>query len=352
MFDGQDPWENDKKYKKVNFSHNNNQDPLEKVILIIKNAYYSFFKGNASGIYPLIALIVLVVYVITGFYVVGPGEESIELIFGKYSGTGNSGLRYNFPYPIGKVMKVNVKEVKREEIGSSSYGYNKDMDRGEGVMLTGDENIVNVNFEVQWQVRDAYEYLFNIRDYRAGATVKSAAESAMREVIGRNMISFALEGKGRAIIAKDTKILLQEILDQYKMGVEVLSVQLKKIDPPEKVISAFRDVQSARADKERTINEAYAYSNDIMPKAKGEAMKIKLDAEAYENEVVNNAKGSISRFIALYNEYKDQPAGVRNRIYIETMESILNNTDKVVVSDDLKGLFSYLPLANIQNTNK
>lgn len=352
MFGGQDPWENDKKYKKTNFSYNDNQDPFDKVIFIIKNTYHSFFKGNTPGLYPLIALAVLIIYIIAGFYIVGPGEESVELIFGKYSGTSNSGLRYNFPYPIGKVMKINVKEVKREEIGSGSYGYNKDVDRGEGVMLTGDENIVNVNFEVQWQVRDAYEYLFNVRDYRTGATVKSAAESAMREVIGRNMISFALEGKGRAVIAMDTKVLLQEILDQYKMGVEVLSIQLKKIDPPEKVISAFRDVQSARADKERTINEAYAYSNDIMPKAKGEAIKIKLDAEAYEKEIIDNAKGSTSRFTALHNEYKNQPAGVRNRMYIETMESILNNIDKVVVSDDLKGLFSYLPLANIQNTNK
>lgn len=352
MFGGQDPWENDKKYKKGNFSYDNNQDPFDRAIFIVKNAYYSFFRGNTPGIYPLIALIVLTIYIVTGFYVVGPGEESIELIFGKYSGTSSSGLRYNFPYPIGKVMKVNVKEVKREEIGSGSYGYNKDIDRGEGVMLTGDENIVNVNFEVQWQIRDAYEYLFKVRDYRAGATVKNAAESAMREVIGRNTISFALEGKGRAIIARDTKILLQEILDKYKMGAEVLSVQLKKIDPPEKVISAFRDVQSARADKERTINEAYAYSNDIMPKAKGEAMKIKLDAEAYENEIVDSAKGSTSRFTALYNEYKNQPIGVRNRIYIEIMEAILSNVEKVVVSDDLKGLFSYLPLANIQSTNK
>ncbi len=352
MFNGQDPWESDKKHKKANFSCSNNYDPFDKIILMVKNIYGSFFNNGPTGscgFYALIAFIICVIYIATGFYVVGPGEESIELTFGKYSNVGSSGLRYHLPYPIGKVIKVNVKEVNREEIGSINYNYNRDIDRGEGVMLTGDENIVNVNFEVQWQIRDAYEYLFNVRDYRAGATVKSAAESAMREVIGKNTISFALEGKGRAIIARDTKALLQEILNNYKIGVEVLSVQLKKIDPPEKVISAFRDVQSARADKERTINESYAYSNDIIPRAKGEATKVKLDAEAYENEVVNHAKGSVSRFIALYNEYKDQPIGVRNRMYIETMEKILRNTDKVIVSDDLKGLFSYLPLTNIHN---
>ncbi len=257
-----------------------------------------------------------------------------------------SGLRYHFPYPIGKVFKVNVKEVNREEIGvSGSYG--RDTDRGEGVMLTGDENIVNVNFEIQWRVRDAKDYLFKVRDHQPGLSVKNAAESAMREIIGKNTISFALEGQGRAEISRDTRILLQQILDGYQMGIEILSVQMKKIDPPEKVISSFRDVQSARADKERTINEAYSYSNDIIPRAKGEAIKIKLDAQAYENEIINEAKGNANRFLSLYEEYRQNPSLVKNRIYLETMENIFSKVDKVVVTDDLKGMFSYLPLTNL-----
>lgn len=240
---------------------------------------------------------------------------------------------------------MNVKEVNREEIGvSSSYG--RDTDRGEGVMLTGDENIVNVNFEVQWRVRDAKDYLFKVRDYKPGFSVKNAAESAMREIIGKNTISFAL-GQGRPEISRDTRILLQQILDGYQMGTEILSVQMKKIDPPEKVISSFRDVQSARADKERTINEAYAYNNDIIPRAKGEAIKIKLDAQAYENEIINEAKGNANRFLSLYEEYRQNPSLVKNRIYLETMENIFSKVDKVVVTDDLKGMFSYLPLTNL-----
>ncbi|NUY39290.1 FtsH protease activity modulator HflK [Wolbachia endosymbiont of Litomosoides brasiliensis] len=343
MFDEHNPWNLGK--KPVGNKTPNNEDILSKAISKIRCFFIGLTRNGSKKPY-LIIFIILLFYACAGFYIVHPSEEGIELTFGKYSNTETPGLRYHFPYPIGKVFKVNVKEVNREEIGiSSSYG--RDIDRGEGVMLTGDENIVNVNFEVQWRVRDAKDYLFKVRDYKPGFSVKDAAESAMREIIGKNTISFALEGQGRAEISRDTRILLQQILDGYQMGIEILSVQMKKIDPPEKVISSFRDVQSARADKERTINEAYAYSNDIIPRAKGEAIKIKLDAEAYENEIINEAKGNANRFLSLYEEYKQNPSLVKNRIYLETMEDIFNKVDKVVVTDDLKGMFSYLPLINL-----
>ncbi|QKX03017.1 FtsH protease activity modulator HflK [Wolbachia endosymbiont of Litomosoides sigmodontis] len=343
MFDEHNPWNLGK--KTVENKTSNNEDILSKAISKIRYSFINLTRNSSKKPY-LIIFIILLFYACTGFYIVHPSEEGIELIFGKYSNTETPGLRYHLPYPIGKVFKVNVKEVNHEEIGiSSSYG--RDADRGEGVMLTGDENIVNVNFEVQWRVRDAKDYLFKVRDYKPGFSVKNAAESAMREIIGKNTISFALEGQGRAEISRDTRILLQQILDGYQMGIEILSVQMKKIDPPEKVISSFRDVQSARADKERTINEAYAYSNDIVPRAKGEAIKIKLDAEAYENEIINEAKGNANRFLSLYEEYKKNPSLVKSRIYLETMENIFNKVDKVVVTDDLKGMFSYLPLINL-----
>lgn len=334
------PWDFGKKPRDPN-----NEDVLSKAISDLKHLVAYLTKNRGKKPYFVIFAILLI-YVCTGFYIVHPSQEGVELTFGKYSNTETSGLRYHFPYPVGKVLKVNVKEINREEIGVSS-SYTRDIDRGEGIMLTGDENIVNVNFEVQWRVRDARDYLFKVRDSRPGLSVKNAAESAMREIIGKNTISFALEGQGRAEISRDARALLQQILDRYQMGIEVLSVQMKKIDPPAKVIDSFRDVQSARADKERTINEAHSYSNDVIPRAKGEAIKIKLDAEAYENEAINEAKGNANRFMSLYEEYKQNPSLVKNRLYLETMENIFNKADKVVVTDDLKGMFSYLPLTNL-----
>ncbi|CCF78242.1 membrane protease subunit stomatinprohibitin-like protein [Wolbachia endosymbiont of Onchocerca ochengi] len=342
MFDENNPWNLGKKPIRSKIS--NNEDAFSKAVSEVRYFFLSLTRNGSRKPY-LIIFVILFFYACTGFYIVHPSEEGIELIFGKYSNTETPGLRYHFPYPIGKVFKVNVKEVNREEIGvSSSYG--RDADRGEGVMLTGDENIVNVNFEVQWRVKDAKDYLFKVRDYKPGFSVKNAAESAMREIIGKNTISFAL-GQGRQEIPIDTKTLLQQILDGYQMGIEILSIQMKKIDPPEKVISSFRDVQSARADKERIINEAYAYGNDIIPRAKGEAIKIKLDAEAYENEIISEAKGNANRFFSLYKEYKHNPSLVKSRIYLETMENIFNQVDKIVITDDLKGVFSYLPLTSL-----
>lgn len=315
----------------------------------IRSAFAGVPEGAGGGFtfkksHILLLLVVsLLFYASSGFYVVNPEEQAVELLFGRYSNIRDSGLRYWFPRPFGQVLKVRVEAVSKEEIGGvslkGSHGVNND-----GIMLTGDENIVNINFDVQWKVSDAYDYLFSVRDVRPGATVKNAAESAMREIIGKSTLAFAIEGEGRAAIAYETKKLLQGILDQYKIGIEVLSIQLKKVDPPEKVISSFRDVQSARADKERAINEASAYRNEVLPKAKGEAIRIKLDAEAYKSEVINRAQGDAAKFLAIQKEYADQPSAVRGRMYIETMESILSNMEKVIVTDDMNGLFSYLPL--------
>ncbi|ABD44622.1 hflK protein [Ehrlichia chaffeensis str. Heartland] len=356
MFDDYDPWNSNNKEDHKSKGYKNSND-INKVIHYFNNTFGSFLK-NKKGIRPnnhgktqfIIAfLVMMLLYMGSGFYIVEPEEEAVQLLFGKYHDTVGPGLRYYLPSPIGQVIKLKVKTVNREEIGSRFYS-DSTSGHGEGVMLTGDENIVNINFDVHWRINNAYNYLFKVRDNQVGDTVKNAAESAMREVIGKSSISFAIEGKGRAIISQETKTLLQHILDQYNMGVEILSIQLKKVDPPEKVINSFRDVQSARADKEKLINEAYAYRNQVLPKAKGEAIKIKLDAEAYESEVVNAAEGNTKRFIALYKEYVYQPDAMRNRLYLETMEEILNKNDKVVVSDDLKGMLSYFPLADPRNS--
>ncbi|AHC39550.1 FtsH protease activity modulator HflK [Ehrlichia muris] len=356
MFDDYDPWNNNNKEDHKSKEYKNSND-ISKIIYRFNNTLSSFLKNKKStqfnnhgkAQFIIVLLVVMFLYMGSGFYIVEPEEEAVQLLFGKYHNTVGPGLRYYLPSPIGHVIKLKVKTVNREEIGSRFYSDNTS-DHGEGVMLTGDENIVNINFDVHWRINDAYNYLFKVRDNQVGDTVKNAAESAMREVIGKSSISFAIEGKGRAVISQETKTLLQNILDQYNMGVEVLSIQLKKVDPPEKVINSFRDVQSARADKEKLINEAYAYRNQVLPRAKGEAIKIKLDAEAYESEVVNAAEGNAKRFTSLYKEYVNQPEAIRNRLYLETMEEILSKNDKVVVSDDLKGMLSYFPLADPKNS--
>ncbi|MDB1135738.1 FtsH protease activity modulator HflK [Candidatus Anaplasma sp. TIGMIC] len=309
-------------------------------------------KGGPTGLpfgklhVCLLAVAAAFMYACMGFYVVNPEEKAVELLFGRYSNIRDPGLRYWFPKPFGQVLKVKVEVVSKEEVGGIPFRSSQSANTSDGVMLTGDENIVNINFDVQWKVADAYNYLFNVRDSRPGATVKNAAESAVREIIGKSTLAFAIEGEGRAAIAYETKKLLQNILDHYQMGIEVLSIQLKKVDPPEKVISSFRDVQSARADKERTINEAFAYRNEVLPKAKGEAIRVKLDAEAYKSEVVNRAQGDAAKFLAIYREYVNQPIAVRDRMYIETMEEVLARMDKVIVTDDIKGLFSFIPTSN------
>ncbi|SCV64030.1 Modulator of FtsH protease HflK [Anaplasma phagocytophilum] len=352
MRDEGDPWgggenagpEKSKSSKKFS-------DPQFDALFVgIRTAFSGFPEGGGKSSLSKIHLFFLIgaallLYACTGFYTVNTEEKAVELLFGKYSGIQEPGLRYWFPKPFGQVLKVRVEMVSKEEVGGISFRSNPSS-HNDGVMLTGDENIVNINFDVQWKVSDAYNYLFNVRDARPGATVKNAAESAMREIIGKSTLAFAIEGEGRAAIAYETKKLLQNILDRYHMGIEVLSIQLKKVDPPEKVISSFRDVQSARADKERSINEAFAYRNEVLPKAKGEAIRIKLDAEAYKSEVVNRAQGDSSKFQAIYKEYINQPLPVRSRMYIEAMEEVLSNMDKVIVTDDMKGLFSYLPLTN------
>ncbi|QXK91646.1 FtsH protease activity modulator HflK [Neoehrlichia mikurensis] len=347
MIDDNDPWNTKKNSNQ--FTNHSNELKLGKITKKF-NQIFKLLENNQGFFlnkirFLLIVIALLCIYICTGFYIVHPEEESVRLLFGKYHNTVGPGLQYYFPYPIGNVINIKVKVINKEEIGSNIHA-DSSTDHGEGVMLTGDENIVNINFDVQWRINNAYNYLFKVRDYRPGATVKNAAESAMREIIGKSTISFAIEGKGRASIAHETKTLLQNILNQYQMGIEILSIQLKKVDPPEKVISSFRDVQSARADKEKVINEAYAYRNEILPKAKGEAIKIKLDAEAYRSEVINKAEGDAKKFTAIHKEYINQPLAVKNRMYLETMEDILHKADKIVVSEDLNGMFSYLPLTN------
>jgi len=311
--------------------------------------------GTGTGI-GIVVLGILVIWLASGFYRVLPDEVGVVLRFGAYNRTTQPGLNYHLPSPIETVLTPSVTRVNRTEIG---YRNAEGPGRGqvsrqvpeEALMLTGDENIVDVNFTVFWVIKDAQAYLFNIRGPEA--TVKSAAESAMREVVGETPIAQALS-EGRGKIETDTQTLLQGILKDYGAGIEVTQLQLLKVDPPAPVIDAFRDVQRARADQDRLRNEAEAYRNDIIPRARGDAVRIKQEAEAYRQEITARSQGDADRFLSVYNAFKAAQDVTQQRLYLETMEEILKNSNKVIIDKSAQGesgVLPYLPLPALGGPN-
>ncbi len=305
--------------------------------------------GGGAGI-AIVVIAVIVLWLASGFYRVLPDEVGVVLRFGAYDRTTQPGLNYHLPAPIETVMTPSVTRINRTEIG---YRSNEGRGGGsrqvaeEALMLTGDENIVDINFTVFWVIKDAQAYLFNIRDPEM--TVKSAAESAMREVIGETPIAEAL-AEGRGKIETETQKLLQLLLNTYQAGIEITQVQLQRVDPPAPVIDAFRDVQRAIADRARLRNEAEAYRNDILPRARGSAVSIRQEAEAYRQQVINGAEGDAARFNAVYQAFKATKDVTAQRLYLETMESILKNSRKIIIdkaAEGQGGVVPYLPLPNL-----
>jgi modulator of FtsH protease HflK len=305
--------------------------------------------GTGTGI--AVALIAIVVFwLASGFYKVQPNEVGIVLRFGAYNRTTQPGLNYHLPSPIETALTPNVTFQNRIEIGYRSgetQTTREPLSRQvpeEALMLTGDENIVDVNFTVFWVINDAKAYLFNIRDPEL--TVKSAAESAMREVVGETPIAQAL-AEGRAKIEAATSQLLQTILNSYNAGIEITQLQLQRVDPPAEVIDAFRDVQAALADRARLRNEAEAYRNSIVPIARGDAVRIEQEAEAYRLATIARAQGDAARFISVYNAFKASQDVTMQRLYLETMEEVLKNANKVIIDKSAEGgtgVLPYLPL--------
>ena len=287
----------------------------------------------------IIILIFIVVWCLSGLYKVNSNENAVITYFGKYHNTTTPGLHYAIPYPIGKVIKVSTTRINKEEFGFSTTSYNKRHSDEESLMLTGDENIADIDFEVQWQISDVKNYLFNIKNQQQ--TIRNTTESVMREIIATKEINDILANK-KLEIELEAKKLLQDILDSYSSGIKILSIQLLRADPPKEVIDAFRDVQTAKADKERKINEAEAYSNDVLPKARGEAEAIIQNAEAYKKEVILKAEGEATRFNKIYNEYKKNPDIIKKRIYLETMEEILSNNNKTIIDSKIKNIMPLL----------
>ncbi|ARJ64341.1 HflK protein [Magnetospirillum sp. ME-1] len=306
-------------------------------------------SGGANGTRGIMALAALAVafWGFSGIYKVSPDEQGVVMRFGKWVDTTEPGLHYRLPYPIETVLLPKVTKVNQLLLGSRVGGDLRSGGRvtDESRMLTGDENIVEAEAAVFWRIKDAGKYLFAVRDPEL--TVKVAAESALREVIGRNPIQAALSDK-REFIAIQTQEELQRLLDSYGAGIHIQQVQLQKVDPPAAVIDAFNDVQRARADQERARNEAEAYRNDIIPRARGEAERLTQEAQAYREQVVNLAQGDAKRFSALYASYKQAEDVTARRLYIETMEEILKGATKVVIDPSAKGLVPYLPLPELK----
>ncbi len=306
--------------------------------------------GLASGrTVALLALLVVALWGASGVFRVQPDELGVVMRFGAFTRMAGPGLNYHFPWPVEQVMTPRVTRINRIDIGFRGDG---DLPAGaristardvveESLMLTGDENIVDVDFTVFWRIRDAADFLFNTRNPEA--TVKSAAESVMREVIGRTPIQPAMN-EARAQIEQAVRAGTQAILDQYHAGVEITQVQAQKTDPPAAVIEAFNDVQRAGSDRERARNEAQSYRNDIVPRARGEAQRLVQEATGYRESQVAKARGETARFTSVLEAYNQAQDITLRRLYLETMEDILRRNPKLVVDDRLTGM---LPLLNL-----
>ena len=286
------------------------------------------------GALPILG-IALVLWLLTGIYVVGPDEVGVVQTFGKYSRAAQSGLNYHFPYPIESVKTPKVTEVKRIEIGFRSVGKNQyqTVER-ESLMLTGDENIVDAEMIVQYKIKDPEAYSFNF--IKPELTVREASEASLRTVVGRHNIDEALTS-GKFMIQEETKELVQSILDKYNTGIIVVAVQLQDVSPPQQVIAAFKDVASAKEDKNKMVNQAEGYRNDIIPKARGEAQAMIREAEGYRNARIARAEGDVAKFSAVLKEYRKAKGVTETRMYLETIEEILPNKEKIIVPDAKSG---------------
>ena len=296
--------------------------------------------GNLVGI---LALVAVLVWLASGFYIVDTGQRGVVLRFGKYIETTEPGPRWHLPWPIESREVVNIDQVRTVEIGYRNNVKSKVLK--ESLMLTDDENIIDLQFAVQYILKDPKDFLFVNR--APEDTVLQVAETAMREIVGKNKMDYVLY-EGRADIAARAKVLMQDILDRYKTGISVSQVTLQNIQPPEQVQAAFDDAVKAGQDRERLKNEAEAYSNDVVPRARGLASRLKEEAEGYKLAVIANAEGEASRFSQILAEYQKAPQVTRQRLYLDTMQTVMNNTSKIVVDQKGGNSLLYLPLDKLQ----
>jgi membrane protease subunit HflK len=329
---------------------------LEELLRRTQDRVRSVLPGGGLGGRGIIIVVLIAfgIWLVSGFFIVAPDELGVVLRFGKYVRDVGPGPNYHLPYPIETALTPKVTVIQRIDIGMSVV---QDIRRGttmrdipeESLMLTGDENIVDVDFTVLWRVKPntrdaARDYLFNIQNPEG--TVKAVAESAMREIVGRSEITPILTG-ARQTTESAVQELMQRVLDHYGSGIQVYQVQMQKVDPPAQVIDAFRDVQAARSDAERLQNEAQTYANKVVPEARGRVAQITQAAEAYRSQTVAEAQGQTARFLKVLDQYEKAPQVTRERLYLETMERVLAASDKIIIDSKGQGVLPYLPLGEL-----
>jgi modulator of FtsH protease HflK len=338
---------------------NNNAGPpdLDELWRRFNKRLNSLFGGKGGGggsesgpempknLIGLVLGLVFLVWIASGFYIVDAGSKGIVLLFGKYSETTEPGARWHLPWPIESHEIVNVSAVRTLEVGYSGSAKNKKL--SESLMLTDDENIVDLQFAVQYILKDAKDFLFNNEFDDDTEFVKQIAESAMREIVGKSKMDFVLY-EGRAEVAARAKKLMQVILDRYKSGVSISQVTLQNVQPPEQVQAAFDDAVKANQDRERLKNEAQAYANDVVPRAKGDASRLQQESEGYRQAVIDNSEGEASRFTQVESQYRKAPIVTRERLYLDTMQQVMTSTSKVMVDQKKGNSLLYLPLDKLQ----
>ena len=351
--DNRDPWGQG--------NGQNGPPDLDDLIKDLKKKFSGFLGGggrkSAGGgggggmpslggkAWVLIVLVLGLLWAASGFYVVEQGEQGVELQFGQYKQVTEAGLRWHLPYPVETVEIVNVQQIRTVEVGYRTNTRSNQFATvpQEALMLTKDENIIDIQFAVQYDIKDPRFLLFNVSE-NLDQVVRQATESSVREVVGRNTMDFAITG-GRAEIAQETRLLLQNILDRYQTGINVKAVEMQNAQPPSEVKGAFDDAVKAREDEVKFRNEAEAYANDIIPRARGSASRVLQEAQAYQASVVAKAQGEASRFTQVLNEYHKAPGVTRDRLYIDAMEQVLSRSTKIMIDQSAGGNnVMYLPL--------
>ncbi len=355
--DSKNPWgDNDKNRPSNNNGSKNTPPDLEQILIDVKRKLQSMIPpdSGSSWIVGLFVIVAFLGWLATGFYRVKTGEQGVVLQFGEYLKTTTSGLNYHLPYPIQQRIIVDMELNRNISVGRGyasnmlqNYTTNTALQTQEvRQMLTGDENILSIDFDVRWKVSNASDYLFKVNDPEQ--TVGAVSESVMREVVGRNKID-AILTEERDTIEANVKEEIQHALNDYQAGIRILQVAIKEALPPAEVIADFKDVQAARADRERAVEEANAYANKILPNARGQAVQMREKASGYKERVMAEAVGEASRFEKVYEQYSKAPEVTKKRIYLETIEKVLVDKNKLILSQDANksGVLPYLPLDNL-----
>ena len=343
------------------WNDNNNQTPpeLDEVIKDFKNKFNSTFGGSSSGksgaskaakgSFKYILILAVIVWLLTGIYIVDPAERGVVLRFGAFQTSTTQGPHWHIPYPIESVYKVNVEQVRATEIGfrNSQNSYSGGVS-SESLMLTKDENMVDVNLAVQYKIVDAKAFLFNV--YQPELTLSHVVQSVIRQVVGDNTMDHVLT-TGRDQVAQEVKTASQALLNDYGLGLLITAVTMQDAQPPVQVKASFDDVVKAREDEQRYINEAKAYANDIVPKARGASQRLMAEAEAYKSQIVSKSEGEAYRFTQILNEYLKAPGVTKERLYRETLEEVLSSTNKVIVDSSANSLM-YLPIDQLINSSR